>query len=234
MPTDTTDQQITRPIGADAANNPTAFINMIADVEQRLVRRYTSEADRTARMLVLNENDISTLAAEDRVEVYSGTTQISLLARAVYAEKFRTSDAAPINNSAVLVPDSTLVVALPTAGRYHWNLILYYDGSVTGDFKLAYTIPAGASMRWGGIGPATTVASGVGSAQFSVTGTSGTAISYGASGVGTANTVMLVSHGAVVMGGTAGNLQVQYAQAVADPTDLVVRASSRLQVWRVS
>lgn len=234
MPTDTTDQQITRPIGADSADNPVAFINGLADLEPRLVRSYTNEADRTARMLSLSENALSTLAAENRAEIYDGAAHVSLFTRALFAEKFRTADAAAINNSTVLVSDATLVVALPTAGRFHWDLTLFYDSSTAGDFKVAHTIPAGATMQWGGLGASTAVSGGLGTGQFSAVTASGTSIAYGGSGVGTANTLMLNIKGGVVMGGTAGNLQVQYAQQTADPTNTVVRAHSRLLVWRVT
>lgn len=233
MPTDTTDQQITTPTGTDAADNPVAFVNQVADLEPRLVRRYTTEADRTARMLSLTENAISTLATEDRVDIYNGTNHISLHSRALFANKFRTVDAAAINNSVALVSDAVLFAALPTAGRFQFDLTLFYDSSTTADFKVAFTIPAAAVIRWGGVGPSTTVASGVGPGQFSVAIGSGTTIVYGGSGVGTGNTVAIMVRGNVLMGGTAGNLQVQYAQQVADPTDTVVRAHSRLQVWRV-
>lgn len=233
MPTDTTDQQITTPTGTDAADNPVAFVNNVADVEPRLVRRYTNEADRTARMLALAENDVSTLAAEDRAEIYNGTNHISLFSRGIFANKFRTTDATAVNNSTVLVSDAVLVAALPTAGRFQFELVLFYDSSTTADLKVAFTIPAAAVIRWGGVGPSTTVSGGVGTAQFSVAIGSGTTITYGGSGVGTANTVALIAKGNVLMGGTAGNLQLQYAQQVADPTDTVVRAHSRLHVWRV-
>lgn len=233
MPTDTTDQQITMPTGPDAADNPVAFVNEVADIEPRLVRRYATEADRTARMLSLTENAVSTLAAEDRAEIYNGTNHISLFSRGIFANRFRTTDATAINNSTVLVSDAVLVAALPTAGRFQFELVMFYDSSTAADFKVAFTIPAAAVIRWGGVGPSTTVSAGVGTGQFSVAIGSGTSIPYGGSGVGTANTMMMIAKGNVLMGGTAGNLQVQYAQQTADPTDTVVRAHSRLHVWRV-
>lgn len=233
MPSPTTDQQITLPIGVDSADNPVAFINQVTGVEPRLVRTYTNEADRTARMLSLVENNISGLAAEDRLDVWSGTTHLSLTSRALFANKFRTTDATAVNNSTVLVNDPVLFATLPTAGRFQFDLTLFYDSSTTADFKVAFTIPAAAVTRWGGVGPSTAVAAGVGTGQFSVAIGSGTAITYGGSGVGTGNTVAVMVRGNVLMGGTAGNLQLQYAQQAADPTDSIVRAHSRLQVWRV-
>lgn len=234
MSTTTTDQGITRPIDADSADNPVAFINELAGVEPRLVRTYTNEADRTAKMVSLAENNLSGLASENRIEVYSGTTHISLYGRALWADLYRTADAAAINNSAVLVPDAVLVTALPIAGRFHWNAVIFYDCAAAADIKVAYTIPAGATMRWGGHGPSTAVAGNVGTGQFLATTVSGTAIPYGGSGVGAANTAMLILNGSVVMGGTAGNLQLQYAQNTADPSDLIVRTHSRMSVWRAA
>lgn len=234
MSTDTPDQQITMPVDADTADNPVAFVNGVADIEPRLVRLYTSEADRTARMLTLLENNLSGLAAEDRVEVYSGASHLSLHTRSLWADLFRTSDATAINNSTTLVNDTVLVTALPTSGRFHWTAVIYYDSSTTADFKVAFTIPAAATMRWGGHGPATTVSANVGDTQFLATTTSGTAIAYGGSGTGTANTSMLLINGTVVQNGTAGNLQLQYAQNTLDATNTVVRLASRMSVWRVT
>jgi hypothetical protein len=232
MPVNTSDQQITMPIGADAADNPVAFVNEVADIEPRLVRIYTSIADRTARMLSVSENNVSGLADVNRVEVYDGTNHVSLHTRAVWADLIRTTDSAAINNSTVLVSDAVLVTALPTAGRFHWTCVLYFDAAAAADIKVAYTIPAGATMRWGGHGPSTAVAGNIGTSQFLCVTGSGTTIPYGGSGTGTANTSMIIINGSVVMGGTAGNLQLQYAQNTADPTDLIVRTHSRMTVWR--
>mgnify|MGYP000288100603 CR=1 FL=1 len=85
MPTDTPDQQITTPVDADAADAPVGFLATVADVEPRLVRRYVDEADRTARMLSLTENAVSTLGTENRAEIYDGAAHVSLVTRAVYA-----------------------------------------------------------------------------------------------------------------------------------------------------
>jgi hypothetical protein len=234
MPSNTTDQQIPRPVGTDSADNPVAITNQTAIIEQRLVRTYTNEADRTARMLILSENDISALAAEDRIEAYSGTTHLSLFTRSLWADKFRITDATAINNSTTLVSDSVLVAALPAAGRFHFDLTLFYDSSTTADIKVAFTIPAGATIRWGGQGPSTAVSAGIGTGQFGVVIASGTSLPFGGSGVGTANTMMTIIRGTVVMGGTAGNLQTQYAQQTLDATNTVVREHSRLQVWKVA
>lgn len=233
MSTNTPDQQITIPVGGDAANNPLAFTDMIADVETRLVSRYTSEADRTARRPVPVEGELSYLADVNRNEVFNGSVYVSQYTPSLFTAVNRSADAAAIVSSTVLVNDTTLVSALPTAGTFHWESIIFYDSSIVADFKVAYTVPAGALMRWAGQGPSTAIAAGsVGDGQFGSANASGSALAYGGGGVGTV--LMLILKGSVTMGGTAGNLQTQYAQNTSDATSTTVRARSRLEVWRVS
>lgn len=237
MPSNTPDQQIPRPTDSDAADNPVAFTNAVAAVEPRLVRTYTNEADRTARMLVLSENNMSGLATENRVDIYDGATHVSLHARALFAERLRTVDAAPVNNSTTLVPDTVLTVTMPTAGRFHFQGVIFYSSSVTADFKLGILAPTGAITRWSAVGAATTVSSGVGSGQWravSAPGPTVLTITLGGDGVGAGSMLSSVYQGSVVMGGTGGTFQVQYAQQTLDPTDTVVYSHSRLEMWRVS
>lgn len=234
MSVNTADQQITLPVGTDSADNPVAFVDAVADIENRLVRRYTNEADRTARMLALSENDISSLATENRVDCYDGTNHISLWQRSLFAAPFRTADAAAVVSSTVLVSDAVLTVPVPAAGRFQFDLTIFYDSSTTADFKLAFSWPALATGRWGMHGPATSVTAGVGDGVFNTVASSGTSIVIGGSGNGAASIMMAIARGSLLMGGTAGNLTVQYAQSVSDATNTIVRADSRLMVWRVA
>lgn len=232
MPTNTPDQQIEIPIGVDIADNPLAFVNNVADVEPRLVRRYLNEADRLARMLALSANDLSTLTTESRAEIYNGTNHISLFSRSLYANLFRTADAAAIVSNTVLQSDAVLTVALPAAGRFAFDATIFYDSAAAADFKLAFTWPAGVTARWGISGPATNVSAGAGDGVFSTATASGTSITVGGSGVGTANTLMATARGTLLMGGTSGNLVTQYAQNVSDASNTIVRIGSRLLIWR--
>lgn len=229
MSTVTPDQGITLPADADSADAPVGFTNNTAGIEQRLVRRYASIADRTARMVTLTKNDVSTLTDVNRIEIYNGTNQISLYTRSVFTY-VRRSAAQVVNNSTVLVNDNTLLSALPTAGTFGFRSIIFYDASTTADIKFAFTIPAGATMEWGINGMATTGAAGVGDGTWLTATASGTAIPVGGSGVGTG--MKAVMDGEITMGGTAGNLQLQWAQNTIDATNTSVHAGSRLEVWR--
>lgn len=233
MPTNTTDQQITIPIGTDGADNPQAFIDQIADIETRLVLKYANEADRTARHTAPLEGDLTDLAAENRYDTYTGTVYVSTYTRSLFAVTERLTDAAAINNSIVLVPDAIMTVALPIAGRFNWDLILYYDATQAADLRLAMTWPAGVTLsRWGAQGLAVGAGGTTGDAQFATATASAAIIPIGAAGVGAI--VAARAHGTLTMGGTAGNFVVNYAQNTADVSNLVVRQGSRLHVWRVA
>lgn len=230
MPTDTTDQQITLPVGADAANNPTAFTNFVADVEQRLVRLYTSEADRTARRATVAENEVSALADVDRIEVYTGTTDISLYNRSLYAQPRVTANQTLTQNSTALQNVTELVAAVPTAGTFGIRGIIFYSSTTVADIKFAFLLPAGGAIQWNGLG-VVIGGTGTGDGTFSVSTASDSSISYGGNGAGTQQACYIV--GTYVAGGTAGNLQFRAAQNTGELTNTVIHAQSRLEIWRI-
>lgn len=229
------DQGITLQVGGDPANYPSAQNAMFGGVLTRLVRHYASVADRTARMTSLNENDISTIADLDRVEVYNGANHISLHTRSLYHAVRRTTDAAVINNSTVVVLDPILRTGFDNlTGIFCWRDIIIYSSSQAGDYKVSYTWPGGgATALWGGNGLAVSAGGTTGDAQFAVTTVSGTTAPYGGAGVGVQ--LMLIVDGELSLAGTGGELRVGYAQQTADATNTIpAYAGSRREVWRVS
>lgn len=224
-------QGIITQVGTDPANLPGAQTSWDSVMENRLAQRYASEADRTARNAAPNEGEISHLADVDRYEGFDSVNWISLYKRSLYALIRKTADQSVLSNI-VLTNDTQFAVALPTAGIFQWRHLVFCDGDAAADIVMAYTMPAGATMRWGGVGPSTAVAAGIGTGQFSSQTASGTATTYGTSGVGTVNTVELM--GEITMGGTAGNLQFQFAQSVSTASNTTIRARSRLELWRFS
>lgn len=238
MPTNTPDQQITYPADADAADNPVAFNQFVGDVEPRLVREYTTEADRTARMLALTTNEISSLSAPSvgtpRVEVYDGTNHVSLYTRSLYGF-VRLNATFPLTASSTVLQNVTgIAIALPAVASqiFRFRGVLFYDGAATGDIKFAFTVPAGVTMRWGAIGLAAAAATNPGDGTFASTPTSGTALGFGCAGAGTI--LMATVEGELTTSATAGNLQLQAAQNTSDVTVSNVIARSSLEAWRVS
>lgn len=233
MSTNTPDQAITIPAGGDTADNVVAFTNFVADVEPRLVRSYTNEADRTAKMLVLAENGISTLGSENRAEIYDGTNQISLHTRSLYAYSRVTSDQLLTMSSTALQNLTNLVVSLPgdSGAIFRFRAFVYYDSATAADLKLAFTIPTGATMKWGVVSGLAAGASGsTGDGQFAAQTASAAATAIGGAGVGTA--LLCTVEGEVTMNTTAGDLQMQAAQNTSDATQSTVQARSYIEAWR--
>lgn len=231
MSTNTPDQQITMPSLPDAADNPVAFVNSVADIEPRLVRKYTNEADRTARMLSLSENDLSTLASENRAEIYNGTNHISLYPRSLYALMYKNANQILTQNSTGHQSVTDMVASMPATGTFSFRGVLYYDSSAVADIKFAFLLPAGGGLRWTGLG-VNTGGGGTGDGTFSTITTSDTSIPFGGAGVG----AVLACHieGEYVAGGTAGNFQLRAAQNTAELSNTTVVARSRLEMWRMA
>lgn len=229
MSANTPDQQITYPIGTDLADNPNAFLDMLADAEPRLVSRYTNLADRTARRTAPAEGELTDLAAENRMDAYTGAAYISAAARGLYARRMRTTDAAAINNSTVLVSDATLTIPLDMTGTYRFYGRIYYDASAVADIKVAFTFPAVAASgaKWGMMGRNDGTATQI---KANVATASGTAISAGGNGVGTST--FLDFDGFINITAT-GSLVTQYAQDTAEATNLTIQFGSWLEALKV-
>lgn len=232
MAFNTPDQQITYPAGADLANNPSAFLDMLADAEQRLVRQYTDVADRLARMLALAENQVSSLSTENRLDVYDGTNHVSLAARSHNNMLRRTADAAAINNSTVLVPDAVLTAPIVPTGSstYMFKAFVLYDATTVADVKFAFTVPAFTAFRWAGTGLSPAATSNIGDVKMASISGSGTSNEWGGAGLGVIVPWMAEGY---LTGVTAGNIVLSYAQQNLEATNLTIRTGSYLRVTRV-
>lgn len=228
MPANTTDQQLTLPIDPDTADNPVAFTDFAADVETRLVSRYANLADRTARYGANLAGRLSWLTSEGRIDADNGSYHASLLRYSYTGFARRTADATPVNNSTTLVSDAVLVLPVTTTATYTWEAMIFYDASTAADAKFAFTWPAGSTARWGIMGIST---AGTTDMTVATTNASGTALPVGGNAVSTI--IVARMFGDITTGGTAGNLQLQYAQNTLDASNFTVRLGSRLWIARV-
>lgn len=227
MSTTTPDQQITIPQGTDLADVVAMVANMIAGLETRLNLRYANAADRTARHPVGVEGESSDLAAENWADSFDGSGWISRSARGYRAMKILNADATAINSGttgAGFVNDPTLFVPLEATGGTFFGGEIFYDSPAAADMKMTFTWPgAPSASRWGAMGRDATTTTNIAQSVIIV---SGTAAVFGGLGVGTPAWVTFA--GFIRNTGAAGNLQLQYAQNVADPGNFTVRAGSRL------
>jgi len=74
MPTTTSNQGLTIPVGSDVNGVPAAFVAYNTGVESRLVQRFLSGADRTVRNPTPVAGELSYLASTDTFERYNGLT----------------------------------------------------------------------------------------------------------------------------------------------------------------
>jgi hypothetical protein len=230
MPIIDPDQGVPLPDGTDLADNPAAFSNFYTPVLSRQNNRYVDEANRTALHPANINGEESYLTASGRKEVNTGAVWVSSYVRSLYANIRKGADQS--NATAVLANDVTFVVPLPAAGTFTWEHMLFYDAATAEDIVFAYTWPAGVTGRWGSTALDISAAAGNGNVKVNTQTASGATLSFGGAGVATIITARLT--GDITMGGTAGNLQFQFAQAVAGATNTTIRTRSRLEVWRVA
>jgi len=137
-----------------------------------------------------------------------------------------------VTDSAALQNDNDLFLVLPATGTFAFIAALYCQSTVaqgSGDIKMAFTWPAGASSSWSTLGNA--ASSGAGVSMNAVRNTSGASLSCG---VG-ATEVPVVLFGTIVMGGTAGDLQLEWAQNTAAASQsITVKAQSWLIAWQIA
>jgi hypothetical protein len=227
VPTVTANQGLTIPAGADPANAPTAFTAFAGGVENRLVQRFASVADRTARNPTPNEGELSYLVDLNTISYFNnaGWEPYRNFVR-------RTANSTAVNNSTVLVNDGVLTLPVLANAIYQMELFLIYNSNATADFKIAFTAPAGAAMTWGQLGLDTAVAgagSVAGDVRAGVTTIAGN-LPYGGAGADACG----IAVGVLVMAGTAGTLTVQFAQNTANVSNTTIQAGSALWLKPVS
>jgi hypothetical protein len=210
MSTVTTDQGIVIPVGTDGADNPQAFINQTAGLESRVVLRYASNADRTARNPAPVTGQLSIVAGNTWYDRWTGSKWLPATPYSVYASAEQI-----VNNSTVLVNSTFLTLPLPVANTaYGISVLLRYASTAVADFKFTFAIPAGSSLTFGG--PFLDPATGGGTSGLSYYGETfppGTA-AIGGAGAGTG--LIAKVEASILLAGTTGNVTLQFAQNVAE------------------
>lgn len=164
----------------------------------------------------------------------SDTTELNQLGDAViwtrdrhpYAKK---SSDEIVSSSTALQNDDELVEAVEAGATYKVDFFILYEAGTAADYKWALTFPAGATLsilvhQW---------STALAWAQaMSGSYTSGGAVAAGGNGIGTV--IALSGVGILVVGGTAGNLQYQWAQNSSVAENTATKAGSSLDVTRLA
>lgn len=137
-----------------------------------------------------------------------------------------------VNNSSALVDDNDLLLAVAASTVYTFKAAVAFSSGATPDIKVVFTFPALASCMWGGVRLVTTAAAVTGDGDFGgySSATSGTDAIAAA---GTGGVQIMMINGRLAVSTNAGNLRLQWAQFVANPSDTTVYAGSWLEMVRV-
>lgn len=226
MSANTTNQQITYPVGTDLADNPTAFLDMLADVEGRLVQRYTTDADRLARNPAPTTNELSIVTGNTWYDRWTGVKWLPVTAIQVFKTAAET-----VNNSTALQNDDQLFLPIPPIVA-NWTIegALYYTSTTVADFKASFAANAGiGSLLFGLQGLAVASAAVTGDTNWD-SQVPGTAIPI--AGIG--GTITANINGGFTSTGVAGTLQLQWAQNTLEATNTQVTTRSWLRMTAVS
>lgn len=134
-----------------------------------------------------------------------------------------------VNNSSTLQNDDDLLHALLADEVWRFDGMLFFDGGTTPDIKVAFTVPAGATIRWTIYAQSDSGGTVYAGALVVV---SGTASDTGAAGIGTFR--ILNIRGMVACGATPGNLQLQWAQNTTNASNTTLFANSSLVLHQLA
>jgi hypothetical protein len=135
-----------------------------------------------------------------------------------------------VTSSTTLTNDNDLVVSLEANATYEVDgyLMVFGSGAGLGDCKIDFTIPSGASMRYtsGGV-----VNSNPATAYEDTVNANTTARAIGTNGSVDMGVPLRAD---IVMGSTAGSVQLRFAQNSSNATATGFRAGSRLRFRRIA
>ena len=134
-----------------------------------------------------------------------------------------------VTSSATLQNDDALFLAVAANTSWLFDAYLDYEGGTLGasDLKYEWTVPSGAALRYGAAHLDTS-----GNNICSDTHPDGAAVSAGTNGGGDTRSVKM--YGTLIVGGTAGTLQLKWAQNTSSGTGTIVHAQSYLTLWQIS
>ena len=119
-----------------------------------------------------------------------------------------------VPNSTTLVDDDDLKIAIGANEAWMFDACIFFEADPVPDIKIAFKVPAGATIVWG---LAEDTGGGSNTPVYQTRQADDDAQTIHGSGFGTALTTHLI--GTIANGGTAGDLQLRFAQNVADATN---------------
>ncbi len=150
---------------------------------------------------------------------------------------FRAADSGTITAQGTPQNDDTLLWTVGTTDRWMFTGLLTFTASAggnTADARIAFGVPGGATMQWGGLGANTSTSSSYGPqpvasspllllTEATVLSTGGAAVIFGVS-----------IAGFYQGGGTAGTVNLKWSQDTSGTATLVLNKNSALTLYRLA
>jgi hypothetical protein len=186
----------------------------------------------TGRMKFQQQLHVSGLFLTDSDVQVGGNLTVAGIGQTQFVRK--TADQNRTNNN-TLINDLQLLLPLATNATYELDGQIIYQASgaaAVSGYTAAFGLPAGATLDWVWHGKIDTDGAATAASIWQFAETAATSRNSGGAGIGTS--LVGKPTGLLVTGGTAGNLQYQFAQATANATASVTKAGSYLILRRVA
>jgi hypothetical protein len=167
-----------------------------------------------------------------RFLVYNGTSWVPEGGETLTAIK---SADETVTNSTSLQDDNHLFLSVAANAVYKLDLCLFYDGPTNADLKMTWTVPSGTGMTWGidTVDPSATTSTPFPISR-GVNTSPTTQMVLGTPTDGSGWWVNGLISGVLRVGGTAGTLQLRWAQNTANAIATTVHTDSTLELRRLS
>jgi len=129
-----------------------------------------------------------------------------------------------VNNSSAMQNDNELFIAVAASKKYRLLSRIIYNSNSTADMKFQFTYPVGLTATY------SLLCVGSGLATWAVYEQYETGVGI-VEGAGADRSIII--NGTVAVGGTAGTLQLQWAQNTANLSNTVVKAGSYLELVEI-
>jgi hypothetical protein len=136
-------------------------------------------------------------------------------------------------SSTTLTDATGLALSLEADALYGFEGYLAYDAGETGDFKVALSVPSGATGHWGLYGLATASTGSIGDLDGRRQQAFGDATTQAVGGSNSFDNRVMCPLFGYVATDVAGTLQVRFAQNASSGTSTVVKEGSWLAAWRL-
>lgn len=206
------------PALTDDPDIPADIHTLASSVDTQVVPRYATTTARNAAITSPTEGQMCYCIDTKELYIYNGSAWVGTMRRRVFGTADQT-----VTNSTTLVNSTWCALSVEANSRYiaEGEICVAQAGTTTGDLKIAWTAPTGWGGEWNPFGPYLFVGiAGAGSAgdvsranEINVEDNGWTtAVPIGAA---TGTALFVHVRGTFTTAGTAGTLQMQFAQNVA-------------------